>query len=87
MAIAGRAVDGDAAVLKRFAEGVDIVDGEGEVAEIAAAIIGFTIPVVGQFQRRPFAVAGFSFVLGRGEKDRSFIKICFSPVAFSQKTR
>jgi hypothetical protein len=51
VAVAWRAVDDDAGILKLLAGGVNVVHFIGEMAEIASARIGFLVPVIGQFQR------------------------------------
>ena len=52
MAIAGWAVYRDARIHEFLACGIDIVDLVGEVAEIAARVILFRVPVVRQFDLR-----------------------------------
>ena len=57
MAVARRAVDGDARCLKPRAGHIDVVHDEGEMAEIASSlanVLGFAVrtgPVVGEFEK------------------------------------
>ena len=57
-AVAGRAVDGDAAVQEFPAGLVDVIDGEGKMAEVAPAGIFLRIPVVGQLDLGLRALVG-----------------------------
>src|SRR5690606_9372586 len=71
VAIAWRTVDSHAIVHQALAGLVDIVDLIGEMTEIAAALIVFRVPVVGQFQKRGLRRGAAMLVLGRGEEDQS----------------
>ena len=68
MTVARRTINGDAAVLQSLAQGVDVVDQKGQVAEIAAAGIAFRVPVVGKFQGGAFFFFGLGFVIRGGQK-------------------
>ncbi len=48
MAVARRPIDRDAVVHQALADGIDVVDRVGEVAEVAALAVVLGIPVVGQ---------------------------------------
>ncbi len=50
MAVARRTIDGDAVIHQVLAEGVDVIDLIGEVAEIAAAGIFLRVPIIGEFE-------------------------------------
>ena len=70
MAVARRAVDGDAGIRHLLAEIVDILDPIGEVTEIAATGIFFRIPVIGQLQLRHVVVVALFEIGGRGEENQ-----------------
>ena len=52
MSVARRPVDSDAGLAQLVTERIDIIDCIGQMAEVAAAVVGFRIPVMGQFQQR-----------------------------------
>ncbi len=52
VAVPRRPVDGDAGIHQPLAGLVDVVDPVGEVAEVAPALIGVLVPVVGQLDER-----------------------------------
>ncbi|AIJ55266.1 hypothetical protein C086_01196 [Brucella abortus F6/05-3] len=70
MAVARRAIDGDAGAFQLLAGGIDIVHHIGEVAEIAPAGIGFRVPVIGQFQFRRALRPGAICIGGGCEEDQ-----------------
>src|ERR1700686_3689662 len=60
LAVARRAVDGDAHFLQAVAGRVDVIDLIGEMAEKAVLAVFFLLPVVSEFdQRRAAALRGF----------------------------
>jgi hypothetical protein len=62
MPVARWPVNRDAGIKKPLAQRIDIVDGVGEMPEIAALVIGLRVPVPGQFDLRVF-------VARRGQED------------------
>jgi hypothetical protein len=68
-AIARRAVDGDAGFHQLIASGVDVVDLEGQVAEVAAFAIDLGVPVEGQLQEWRLLTGGARFVFRRRQED------------------
>ena len=52
LAVARRAVDGDAEFHQPVAGGVDVIDLVGEVAEITVLAVFFLVPIVGEFDQR-----------------------------------
>ena len=85
MAIARRAVDRHTLVHQRLAKCVNILNLDGNVTEITAAIIDFRIPVVGQFQQGSLVFLG-SFLVFRGSQknQRKSTAFAFDPVGFDQ---
>src|SRR5690606_41685626 len=70
VAVARRAVDGDAGIHQALAGVVDIVDLVGEMAEVAPALVVLRIPVEGELDERRLLVDAALLVLGRGEEDQ-----------------
>src|SRR5690606_16615652 len=70
VAIAGRAVYGDAVVHQLLAKRMDVVHFIGKVTEVAAARIIFGIPVVGQFDTWRLAGASGIDITRGGEEDQ-----------------
>src|SRR5689334_7993952 len=66
VAVAGRAIDGDAAFLQLVAGRIDVVDLVGEVAEVARLAVVLGIPVEGQFDAGGIAPAGVERCFGAG---------------------
>ncbi|EWH01206.1 hypothetical protein Q427_15795 [Halomonas sp. BC04] len=50
MAVAGWPIDGDSTLLQALAQGIDIIDPVGEMAEVASTGVCLGVPVPGQFQ-------------------------------------
>lgn len=67
----GGTVDGDAAVGQLLAQGVDILDLIGQMAEIAPARIGLWVPIIGQFDGRGAVGLGLLDIARGAEEDQS----------------
>ncbi len=69
IAVTRRPVDRHAGLHQPFANGIDIFDAEGEMAEIASARIGFRLPIEGELEHRGLELYGPIDVARRGEID------------------
>src|SRR5579875_3412347 len=70
IAVARRPVDGNAGLHELVAGRVNIVHGEGEMAEIAAAGIGLRIPIIRELEQRTLGFLGGFGIAGRGKIDQ-----------------
>src|SRR6202795_1718866 len=61
-AVARRAVDGDAGLHHAVAHGVDVVDLEGEMAEMAGVAVVLSVPVPGELEQRRVAAVALAIV-------------------------
>ncbi len=68
-AVARRAVECDATVYQLLAGVIDVVDLIGQVAKIPATVVGFGVPVIGDFDQRGLLRFSAGEVRWRAEKD------------------
>src|ERR1043166_9220510 len=68
VAIARGAIDDDARIHQPFAGGINVVHAIGQVAEIAAALIVFLVPIVSELHQRRLVLGG-ALGIGRGGEE------------------